>query len=84
MIKLGEKVRCKITGFTGIATAKVEYLNGCIQYCIQPRMKPKDNEKPKTTYIDVDQLEIVGAGKKVKAKKTGGVMPDTPGGSYRG
>ena len=28
-IKLGIKVRDKVTGFEGIATARIKYLNGC-------------------------------------------------------
>ena len=36
MIKLGDKVKDNITGFTGIVTGKIEYLTGCIQYEIQP------------------------------------------------
>lgn len=29
MIKLGDKVRDTVTGFTGIATSRTEYLNNC-------------------------------------------------------
>ena len=31
-IKLGDKVRCKITGFIGIAVVRSEFLNVCIQW----------------------------------------------------
>jgi len=56
-IKLGNKVRCKITGFEGIATAKVEYINGCIQYCVKP--KSIDNKMPDGEYIDVQELDVI-------------------------
>ena len=43
-IELGDKVKCKHTGFVGIAVAKTEFINGCIQYEVMPRVK-KNNEK---------------------------------------
>jgi len=84
MIKLGQKVKDKVTGFTGIAIAKIEYLNGCIQFCVKPKIKAKDNKMSEGQYIDVEQLEVVGEGIRVESKPTGGVMGDTPGDSYRG
>ena len=83
-IKLGDKVRCKVTGFTGIAVAKVEYLNGCIQFGVKPKQKAKENTMPDVVFIDVEQLEIIGGRTKVKKRKTGGVMQDTPSASYNG
>lgn len=35
MIILGSKVKDSITGFEGIAIAKVIYLNGCISYQVK-------------------------------------------------
>jgi len=84
MIELGQKVKCTITGFTGIATAKIEYLNGCIQFCVKPRIKAKDNTMPEGRYIDVDQLKVVGEGVKAKKKETGGEMSDLPSANYQG
>ena len=67
MIKLGDKVRDKVTGFTGIASAKCEFLNGCVQFLVRPKMAvPKKGETPKYpegTYIDVEQLDVVGTRK---------------------
>ncbi len=89
MIKLGQKVKCVVTGFTGIVVSKVEYLSGCIQFCIRPRMKAKDNEMPKSQYIDEGQLVVCGKGvaikKKIAKKKPpGGVMSNTPNATYQG
>jgi len=78
MIKLGQKVRCKVTGFTGIAVAKSEYLNGGVQFCVKPKMKAEDTKMPEEFYIDVEQLEVISDGLNVKKKQTGGVMADTP------
>ena len=36
MIKLGSKVRDSITGLEGIATARTEYLYGCVRITITP------------------------------------------------
>ncbi len=86
---LGKMLRCRITGFEGIATARVEYLNGCIQYCLKPKMV--DSKMPEGEYIDVHriwrrphQLELVGDGLMFVVDPTGGEMKDTPSGEYRG
>lgn len=83
MINLGQQVRDKVTGFEGIATARVEYLNGCIQYCIKPKAT-KEGACPAGEYIDDQQLEVVGDGIAVNPKVTGGPQSDTPRGAYRG
>lgn len=75
-IKLGSKVRDIITGFEGIATARVEYLNGCIQYCITP--KSNDGKYPDHQYIDHQQIEVVDDGVDISSNGTGGVMSNTP------
>lgn len=77
MIRLGEKVQDKVTGFIGIATAKVEYLNGCVQYCVKPEIG-KDKKYPDGQYIDDAQLVVIGKGISIKKEKDGGVMQDTP------
>ena len=78
MIILGEKVKDKVTGFEGIATSRVEYLNGCIQYGVTPKIKVKENKKPGVEYIDEGQLELVGKGINTKKKTTGGFQSDHP------
>jgi len=60
MIELGQKVKDKVTGFTGMATAKIEYMNGCIQFLVMPRQKKDDKKYPKGSYIDVEQLDAIG------------------------
>lgn len=61
MIKLGTRVRDKVTGFEGIAVARVRYLNGCIQYCIQPEW---DGATPirEGSYVDESQLIKIEGG----------------------
>ena len=93
MIKLGQKVKCTVTGFTGIATSRVEYLNGCVQYGVTPKMMLKDSKDgkyPDSPYIDEGQLLVVGQGilveKKTKkaTKGPGGRMSNTPSARYSG
>jgi len=90
MIKLGQKVKCTVTGFTGIATSRVEYLNGCVQFAVTPQKKPKDSKYPDGSYIDEGQLEVVGQGILVKKKTKkatkgpGGRMSNTPPARYSG
>ncbi len=75
-IKLGDKVRCKITGFTGTAIIKSEFLNGCIQWGVLPEKDKKGNKMPEEVGIDQHSLELFPIKKKVKVKKerTGGPM----------
>lgn len=58
MIKLGQKVKDKITGFTGIAVAKAEYLTGCTQIGISPPMG-KDGKLGESMYFDWTRLEVL-------------------------
>lgn len=37
MVKIGQKVRDLLTGFTGIITQRVDQLNGNVQFAIFPR-----------------------------------------------
>ena len=71
-VKLGQKVRDKMTGFTGIATAKIEFLNGCVQIQIKPKAVKKD-EMPDGVFVDVEQIEILDKKKKKTIRsKVGG------------
>jgi len=36
MVKLGETVTDSITGFSGVATARSEYLYGCVRVYVEP------------------------------------------------
>jgi len=76
-IKLGSKVVDKVTKFTGIATARVEYINGCIQYCVVPEVS-KDNKLLEGEYIDIQRLKVVGVGISIELEDTGGPQRDCP------
>lgn len=76
-IELGNKVKCMVTGFTGIAVSKVYYINGCIQYGVKGNVK-KDGDMPSTEYIDEQQIEVVDIGIAIEPKPTGGPQADAP------
>ena len=83
-IQLGEYVQDIVTGFEGITTARVQYLNGCIQYCV--KSKATDNSISDGEYIDEGQLKVIkGKGMSVsiiKSRDPGGFMSDTPPAEY--
>jgi len=81
--ELGQKVRCIITDFEGIITARCEYLTGCIQYCVTPKTDKKDQKYKMGPYLDEDQLVLVDKGirtkpKEVKRVATGGPQISKP------
>jgi len=57
-MKLGDRVKDKIDGFEGIIVAKCHYLNGCIQYQVQPEYLD-EHKGIKPEWIDEDQLELL-------------------------
>jgi hypothetical protein len=74
-IKLGSKVKDSITGFSGIATARAEYLYGCIQIQITPD-KLKDETTIDSVWFDEQRVEVIEEGEpqvsKASSAKTGG------------
>ena len=66
MIKLGATVRDPLTGLTGIAIVRSEWLWGCIRIGLQPN-EVKDGKPVEETWFDENRLEIV---KEEKEKKS--------------
>jgi len=52
---LGESYKDLITGFTGIATAKIQYMTGCEQTAIKPR-DLKDGKPMDEVWFDDQKL----------------------------
>lgn len=75
--ELGSRLRDVVTGFEGTATAVVKYLNGCVQYCIVPKVK-EDGNMPNGEYIDVDRLEFVSEKQSIRRENQGGIMRIVP------
>lgn len=61
MENLGKKGKDKITGFSGIITARCDYLYGCVQYGVTPPLD-KDGKKQSTEWFDEGRIEITGKG----------------------
>lgn len=81
--KLGSLAECTITGFKGILTARVEYLNGCVQYCIKSPID-KDGKIKDGEYFDESQINViktppqVAASRIAEKKSPGGPQRDRP------
>jgi hypothetical protein len=54
-VKLGTQVTDKISGFTGVAIARTEFLNGCVRVGVQARVD-KDGKVPEAEWFDEVQL----------------------------
>lgn len=70
-IKLGDKVKDTITGFIGVAVARIEYINGCIQYNVAAKVG-KGNKFPDDISIDQGSLIVIKPKDKPKKKKRKG------------
>lgn len=79
---LGSTLRDTVTGFEGVATGRVEYINGCVQYAIAPPVD-KDGKLQDAHYFDAQRLRLVGAVVDVPASPTG-ADTNTPATNYRG
>jgi hypothetical protein len=59
-VTLGATYRDKITGFKGICTGYCDYLSGCNQALLIPRVG-KDGKAPDGAWYDVQRLDRVDA-----------------------
>lgn len=65
-IRLGDKVKCKYTGFTGIVTAKTIFINGCVQFSITPRWDKKLATEILLTEMSIDENSLIIVDKKLR------------------
>lgn len=70
-IKLGDKAKDKISGFTGTVTSHHKYLNGCERLSITPN-ELKDGKPIDAHTFDIEQIELVQADQHPMLKPTGG------------
>lgn len=71
MVKLGQEVQDKVSGFTGVAVAKHLYLNGCSRVTVQPKID-KDGKLPEAQTFDEPQLVALPTKKLTGQNSTGG------------
>lgn len=69
---LGFRCRDKATGFEGVATARSEFLNGCIRYSLEALREGKVI----TEGFDETSLEVVDEQRVVEPFNTEGQVPD--------
>lgn len=77
-LELGLKAKDKISGMSGILTAKCEFLTGCNRWCITPQ-ELKDGRPIEGMYFDEAQIDVVGEGilpSEVTGKERGACSPD--------
>jgi len=72
MVEVGDKVKDMVSGIEGTTVSKTEFLNGCVQFGVQPKVKKGTNEI-NTWNIDEEQLKVISKKNvKVEKKSTGG------------
>jgi hypothetical protein len=57
MIAMGSKVRDRITGFEGRVTCRTEYITGCTQILVVPKVKD-DGSYQEAHWFDEQRLEV--------------------------
>ena len=58
MIQLGDKVKDTVSGATGIAIARTEWMHGCVRIFVQAQ-ETKDGKPAETFSVDEPQLVVV-------------------------
>ena len=61
MVNLGDKVRDVVTDFEGIVIGRVEYLTGCNQCLVTPKID-KDGKRQTGEWFDEQRLQVLEAG----------------------
>lgn len=78
-LKLGQKARDTITGFTGVCVARTEWLYGCVRWTVQPQ-ELKDGKPIESQTFDEPQLEATDPPPSLVARAlaaaTGGPVPE--------
>lgn len=59
MVKLGNKVRDTITGFTGVAVARTDWLYGCSRIGVEQAGLDKDGKPLEVQWFDEQRVQVV-------------------------
>lgn len=57
--ELGDHVKDRMTGLSGIVVSRTQYLYGCIRYGVQPTKLKDDGTRHDWHYFDEPQLDLV-------------------------
>lgn len=78
-IKLGSKVKDKVTEYEGVATGHCEYLTGCDTYLVAHKVNPKTGGKVDGVWFDVNRLEVLQEDYvKLETEEDQGAMETSP------
>ena len=78
-IKIGQKVRDVMTGFTGIVIYRTEEMSGNIRYAVQRQMAEGETAYPEAILLDHHTLDVVDDG--IRDRVTKAKAPTIPLGS---
>lgn len=67
-VVLGQKVKCKLSGYEGIAVCKAYWLYGCVRIGVQGKVD-KDGKISQIETFDEEQLEVIEPVKEKHDKK---------------
>lgn len=70
--ELGQRVKDKVTGFSGIVVCISSYLTGCNRYAVQAQTLDRDGKIKEWQYFDEDLLLIAGKSLDLKVAVPGG------------
>ena len=58
-IRLGMNVEDVLTDFDGVVYGICEYMTGCTQALVVPKVKKDDRKMPESHWVDVDRLRVL-------------------------
>jgi hypothetical protein len=70
-LKLGSTVKDKVSGFTGVVTSRCEYITGCVQYGVTPKVD-KEGKLLVSNWFDEDRLTVLKRPLVMGRRPTGG------------
>lgn len=75
-VELGQIVKDRVTGFTGMVVAISTWLNGCNRIGVQSQTEKKDGLPIEPYFVDEQQLDVIEQVKEPVKEKRGGPMKD--------
>lgn len=76
-INLGDVVRDRLTGFSGIVVARTEWLYGCLRITVQPEELNKDGGvRDSVTFDEMQVTLILPTAVQPASQTTGGPRPE--------
>lgn len=82
-VNLGDEARDTITGIRGVVIERVDFLNNCVFFTIQPKAKFWQRQKPEELFVDFKRLRVLKHAKTVAAPMTHTAVPQRTGGPER-